>query len=56
LAIKVLEFFKGMGLSEGKLSQFQRWLRMKGERGHAFMSARQTPEDLAIVERPTARE
>jgi hypothetical protein len=28
---------------------------MKGERGHVLMFARETPENLAIVERPTAR-
>ena len=41
---------------EELLDGIRYWARIMNERGHAPMFARKTPEDLAIVERSTARE
>jgi hypothetical protein len=42
--------------SEDDLNGLRRWVRIMNDRGHASMFARETPDDLAIVERLTAQE
>lgn len=54
--MSLFEVFDEMELSKGERAARERWLRIKEARGHARAFARETPEDLAIVERSTAKE